>query len=425
MQVELITIGDELMLGFTVDTNAAHLSRALAEIGVSVSRRTTVGDDERDIAAAVAEALGRVDGVVTTGGLGPTSDDRSKPAVASVFGRALVLHEGTLDALRARWAARGLGDLPETNRQQAVVPQGAELLPNAHGSAPGIWIESDAGKWVAMLPGVPREMRGMLADALLPRLRARDPQAGSVIASRVLRTTGVAESRIADLVGAIQLPHGVTLAYLPGWEGVDLRVTVRHVPPADAEERLARAVALLRAPLGEAIYGERDDDLAAIVLDSLRARQTSIAVAESCTGGMLGARLTAVPRASSVVRGGVIAYDNAVKVSQLGVPAATLEEFGAVSLEVARAMAAGVRTRLGADVGVGITGIAGPGGAVPGKPVGTVCIAVAAGSGSAEVRSVLVGDRHEVRQRATQAALMMVRRVVEGSGPEPGSTAAP
>jgi nicotinamide-nucleotide amidase len=415
VHLEIVTIGDELLLGFTVDTNAAHIARALAAIGISVSRRATVGDDERAIADVVRDALSRADGVITTGGLGPTSDDRSKPAIASLFGRSMVLDQPTLDALHARWARRGLGELPVTNRNQAMVPSGATLLENRHGSAPGIWLEDAKGKWVAMLPGVPREMRGMMDDQILPRLRERAPQNDRVVASRTLRTTGVAESRIADMLAPVTLPDGVDLAYLPAWEGVDLRLTVRDHSRDEATEILSRAAGALTNALGAMIYGEDGADLSSIILDTLRSRQWTIGVAESCTGGMLGMRLTAHSGSSDVVRGGIIAYHDAIKVGQLGVAQSTLSTHGAVSVETVKEMAVGVRAATGADVGVAISGVAGPGGGTPEKPVGTVCIAVDA-RGVADARaSQYVGDRGEIRQRATQAALMMVRRLLASS----------
>lgn len=424
MNIEIVTIGDELLLGFTVDTNAAHIARTLADAGVAVVRRATVGDDEAAITATVREALERTGAVITTGGLGPTSDDRSKPAVGAIFGRRMVLHEPTLAAIRERWRTRGLGDLPATNVNQAMVPEGATLLDNNYGSAPGIWLENERGQWVAMLPGVPREMRGMLADQILPRLRAHAGAGDHVVASRTLRTSGWPESRIADAVAPIPLPSGVDLAYLPSWEGVDLRLTVRGLARAAAAECLASAAAALRAPIADIVYGEDGADLAAIVLDALRSRRWTIAVGESCTGGMLGMRLTATPRASDVVLGGIIAYDNAVKVRHLGVQQATLASEGAVSDAVAREMASGARAATGATVGVGITGIAGPGGATPEKPVGMVSIAVDA-DGAVEARTAnFVGDRDEVRRRATQAALLMVRRLAAAAPSPAGRTSA-
>ncbi|MHB1312686.1 MAG: competence/damage-inducible protein A [Gemmatimonadaceae bacterium] len=418
MQIEVVTIGDELLLGFTIDTNGAHLARELAQLGVTVVRRTSVGDEAGEIESAVREALDRTGAVITTGGLGPTSDDLTKPSIAAIFGRLMILDESIVEGLRQRWKARGWpGELPESNKQQALIPQDATILENRHGSAPGIWLEDERGRWVAMLPGVPREMRGMLADSLLPRIRARLTGAATVVTSRTIRTTGISESLLSDRVrGLEQLDfEGLGLAYLPGWEGVDLRLTARDLPVAEAAARLDRVSAALAAVTGDHAYGRDTDDLAVSVLDALRAAGLKIAVAESCTGGMLGMRLTAVRGSSDVVLGGIIAYHNDVKVRQLGVREATLEQYGAVSEETAREMAAGVRERLGAAVGVGITGIAGPDGGTADKPVGTVCVAVDVAGTVKSFRASMVGDRHEVRQRSAQAALNLVRRMLAGT----------
>ena len=415
MDVELVSIGDELLLGYTIDTNAAFFARQAAALGIRVVRRATVGDGADAIASGVREALERTGAVITSGGLGPTADDLTKPSIAALFGRGMLLDESIVDALKARWKARGWpGELPVANRAQAMIPVGATILQNNHGSAPGIWLEDERGRWVAMLPGVPREFRGMTSDTLLPRIVALGAT-GTVVRSLTLRTTGIAESAVADALGALAKdPLGVSLAYLPGWEGVDLRLTVRDVPPDVATERLGAAEAAVREKVGRWVYGVDDADLSVLVLDALRARTMQIAVAESCTGGMLGMRLTAIPGSSDVVQGGVIAYDNAVKVRDLGVSEATIAAHGAVSEETARAMASGVRTRMGVDVGVSITGVAGPGGGTPEKPVGTFCVAVDVRGEVRSLRTAGVGDRHEIRQRATQAALSLVRKALEG-----------
>ncbi|MDE3128665.1 MAG: competence/damage-inducible protein A, partial [Gemmatimonadota bacterium] len=405
MKIELVTIGDELLLGFTIDTNAAFAARHLAELGVEIVRRTTVGDAAEPIAAAVREALDRTGAVITTGGLGPTSDDLTKPSIAAIFGRGMRFDEEHWAWMAERWRARFQREIPEANRRQAMIPEGARKLRNNHGSAPGIWLEDAQGRWVAMLPGVPREMRGMLADTILPLLRQR--AAGNrVVRSRTLRTTGLPESLIAERVEAI--PGGVpdvSLAYLPNVDGVDLRLTVRGTSADEADRRLALGADRLRAAFGGDVYGEGEADLAAIVLDVCRARGLSLAVAESCTGGLIGERITRIPGSSDVFLGGVISYANEVKTSLLGVPAAVLREHGAVSEEVARAMATGARERTGAAIGLSATGIAGPDGGTPEKPVGTVWIAADV---AGEVRATLLhswGDRQEVRQRAAQAAL--------------------
>jgi nicotinamide-nucleotide amidase len=411
MHIEVVTIGDELLLGYTIDTNAAHLARTLAAEGVEISRRTTVGDTAESIATAVGEALDRAGAVITTGGLGPTSDDLTKPSIAALFGRGMVLDEAHLAWMEERFTRLFERPMPAANRQQAMLPEGARKLRNDHGSAPGIWLEDERGRWVAMLPGVPREMRGMLADTLLPLIRERLGDVRRVVRSRTLRTTGVGESFLADRVATLDGGVGdAGLAYLPNVEGTDLRLTVRNAASDEADRRLTAAAERLRIVVADAVYGEDGVDLAAVVLDLCRDHAVTIGVAESCTGGLLGARLTAIPGSSDVMLGGVIAYGNSVKTALLGVPPETLREHGAVSEVVVRAMAAGARAATGSTVGMAITGIAGPGGGTEDKPVGTVWIATDL-EGSIEARRLrLIGDRAEVRQRAAQAALDMLRR---------------
>ena len=418
LQVELITIGDELLLGFTVDTNAAHISRTLAASGVEIVRRTTVGDEADKIAVAVREALERTGAVITTGGLGPTSDDLTKPAIARIFGREMKLDDAMAARIEERWRARFPNSrFPATNRTQAEIPEGARILINRHGTAPGIWLEDDRGRWVAMMPGVPREMRGMLVEELLPAIKARSKGQESVVLSGTLRTTGIAESAIADLLGPNFLGEpgselgSLPVAYLPGAAGVDLRVTAKGLPRPQAQKLIGEAMMKLKSRVSAYAYGEDDADLAAVVLERCRASGFKLAVAESCTGGLLGERITNIPGSSDVFLGGVIAYDNDVKLNLLGVLAEDIERHGAVSEAVALQMASGVREKLGADVGVSVTGIAGPGGGTTEKPVGLVWIAVHASEVKAR-RFHVGGDRAEIRQRAAQAALEMVRRAL-------------
>jgi nicotinamide-nucleotide amidase len=415
MNVELITIGDELLLGFTVDTNAAHLARELAAIGIGIMRRASVGDVAEDIAAAVGAALDRTGAVITTGGLGPTSDDLTKPSIAALFGRGMRLDEEHLAWMEERWRTRFQRELPASNRLQAMLPEGARKLVNKHGSAPGIWLEDERGRWVAMLPGVPREMRGMLSDTLLPLLTERAAAGGTptVVRSRTLRTTGVAESSLADKLDPLRDDlGGLALAYLPSPDGVDLRLTSRGHPAGETDELLERASTRVRERVGGSIYADGDTDLAAIVLEQCRARGLTLAVAESCTGGLLGARLTAIAGASDVVLGGVIAYANEVKRQMLEVAESDLVAHGAVSEPVVRQMAAGVRARMAADIGVAITGVAGPGGGTPEKPVGTVWLAADIRGELRTLLARLIGDREEIRRRATQSALDLVRRML-------------
>ena len=417
-RVELITIGDELLLGFTIDTNAAHISRELAAAGIEVVRRTTVADEAQAIAQAVREALDRTGAVITTGGLGPTSDDLTKPAIAGIFGRAMKLDKQIASALEKRWRSRfPHGPFPKTNLSQAEVPDGARILTNRHGSAPGIWLEDEGGRWVAMMPGVPREMRGMLAEELLPAIRSRSPDSESAVISGTVRTTGIAESAIAEILGADFLARlggdfsRLTLAYLPGITGVDLRVTARGFPKARAQELVRQTVLRLREQLSAYVYGEGDDDLASVVIARCRELGQKLAVAESCTGGMIGERITSIPGSSDIFVGGIIAYDNVVKQNLLGVSAETLGRYGAVSEQVALEMAAGVKQKLNADIGISVTGIAGPAGGTQEKPVGLVWIVVDTAEPKARRLHVL-GDRTEIRQRAAQAALEMVRRAL-------------
>jgi len=420
LKIEVVTIGDELLLGFTIDTNSAHLARELAAIGVEITRRTTAGDSAEEIGSAVREALERADGVITTGGLGPTSDDMTKPAIAAIFGRGMYRDENVIRSLEERWKRMGRrGPIPESNFSQAMIPDGATIIPNAHGSAPGIWLEDDRGRWVAMLPGVPREMRSMLSEELIPTLVARMRGDGNtaasdnVVMSWTLRTTGIAESALADMLGELgKSVEGLSPAFLPSIEGVDIRLTSRGVPRPEAIPRLESAVGKLRAVIGQHVYAEGATDLAEVVLDLCKAGGIRIAVAESCTGGLLGARITAIPGSSDVFIGGVLAYDNSAKIELLGVDKAEIETHGAVSEKVATAMARGVRSRLSADIGISITGIAGPGGGTPEKPVGTVWIAFDGKvSGARGLR--LIGDRAEIRQRSAQAALDFVRRQLQ------------
>jgi nicotinamide-nucleotide amidase len=414
VRVELLTIGAELLLGYTVDTNAAFMARSLSEIGVVVVRHDTVGDDPELIARAMLDGLERTGAVITSGGLGPTADDRTRDGLAAAFGRELLTDPEALAQVERRFRLFGR-EMPRINVVQALVPRGARVLENRFGSAPALWLEDERGRWVITLPGVPSEMRGLLTETVIPILRSRE-SAPVVVTSRTLRTTGIGESALAELLGADggSSVAGLPLAYLPGWEGVDLRVTAAEMPAAEAERHLDEAARRLRDRAGKYIYGEGSADLAAVVIDLCRERSLTIATAESCTGGLLGARITAVPGSSDVYPGGVVAYSNPVKESLLGVPTELLASRGggAVSEEVARAMAAGVRERLGANIGIGITGIAGPGGGSPEKPVGTVWMAVQMGDEVRAFGRVYVGDRGEVRARSAQSALETLRQLL-------------
>lgn len=404
-----MTIGTELLLGFTVDTNSAEIARSLSSAGVRVTRRTTVPDEAGAINDAVSAALARTGNVLTTGGLGPTRDDITREVVAGMFKAPLEFQQSIWDELVERF--RQVGREPvESNRSQAQVPRGATVLHNRWGSAPGLWLEGEKGL-VVMLPGVPREMRGLMQHEVLPRLAERT--GGAVIRSRTLRTIGIGESNLAEKLGDIEsVLSPLSLAYLPGVTGVDLRITAWSATHSAAEEQLERAVRRLRELAGDAVFGEDMDDLAELVLNEARTRGLRIGVAESCTGGMLGARLTSVPGSSAVFSGGIIAYDNRIKSAELGVPEELIGKHGAVSEEVAVAMAVGARQRLGVDIAVSITGVAGPDGGTNEKPVGLVWFGLAHDGDVKAVRRNIMGDRDAIRERAADTALDLLRRML-------------
>jgi nicotinamide-nucleotide amidase len=407
MQIELVSIGTELLLGHTVDTNGAEIARGLAAVGVEVVRRSAVPDRPEDIAAAVSEALRRTGAVITTGGLGPTRDDLSKKVVADLYGMPLDFDETVWKDILARFA-RAQRTPVASNRGQAEVPRGATVLRNRWGTAPGLWLQGAPGLTI-MLPGVPGEMRKLLEREVIPRLAAMAGR--GVVRSLVVRTTAIPESTLAERMGDVEREIApLTLAYLPSIYGVDLRLTAWRMDPADADQRLRAAADLVTSRAGEHAYGEGESDLAAVVLERARRAGRSLGVAESCTGGLVGGRLTEIPGSSEVFVGAIVCYANRTKTELLDVPPEMIAAHGAVSEEVARAMADGARRRLGVDLAVGVTGIAGPGGGTPDKPVGTVWFAVASPARTETRRIVFLGSRREVRERAAQTALYLLDR---------------
>lgn len=413
MDLELVTIGTELLLGFTVDSNTALMGQLLAGAGIRISRSTSVGDDPELVAGAVGEALRRNRLVITSGGLGPTSDDLTRQAVAALFGLPLEFHQEIWDQLTARFARMGR-TLAEKNRCQAEVPRGATVLPNPRGTAPGLWISGDLGE-VILLPGPPRELRGLMVEEVLPRLTSRGES--SVIRSLVVRTTGIAESAVAERLepAEAELPP-LTLAFLAGLEGVDLRITSWNLPASEAARQLETAADRIRGLLGAHVYGTDEDDLAEAFLAECRDRSLTLAVAESCTGGGIGARITSVPGSSDVFVGGLIAYANRLK-HTLGVSSRILEGHGAVSEETVLVMARAAREHYGVDLGLAVTGIAGPGGGSAEKPVGLVWLAIADAKGVETHRWVFPGSRQEIRARAAQFALWKLWLRVRSGGP--------
>ena len=408
MQVEIVTIGNEVLSGRTLDTNFAFLARALEEASVAVAWHSTVSDSAERIAEGLTRALDRADAVVMTGGLGPTPDDVTRRSVAAVLERPLQLDEAVLDQIRER--VRRLGHkLPASVEAQALIPRGAVVWPNRNGTAPGLLIEHD-GRPVILLPGVPSEMEGLAREFVVPYLREKT---GRTVESFTLRTYGPFETQLQERIGVLpQRWSSASLAYLPSWHGVDLRVTVAGTDAAAVHESAARARADLMSVVGDVVYAEGPRGLEEVVGDELIRRGWRIAVAESCTGGLLAKRLTDTPGSSRYFERGFVVYSNESKMDLVGVEAAALRAHGAVSAVVAEQMAAGAAARAGVEVGVGITGIAGPDGGTESKPVGTVFVAVADPRGHVVRPLRLIGSRAAIRERSAQNALDLVRRRV-------------
>ena len=414
---EIIAVGTELLVPPRVDTNSLYITERLNEYGIEVRAKTVVGDRRGDLESALRAALARTGLVVLCGGLGPTDDDVTRDAVAAVIERPLEEDGGVVDSIRRRFAARG-ARMPEINRRQAMVPRGAVLLPNVLGTAPGLWIEHD-GRTVVLLPGPPGELKPMFDRVVTDRLA---PLAGdSRLHRRVLRICGRTESEVDEATAPVYSrwlheEPAVFTTVLTSPAQVELHLTTRMACAAAASARLDAATAELAAVLGPDLYSTDGRTLEETVGTLLRERGWRIAVAESCTGGLVSSRLTDVPGSSDYVTLNVVCYSNESKVSWLGVPQSALDSCGAVSESVAEAMADGVRERAGAFLGIGVTGIAGPGGGTEAKPVGTVVIAVT----TAERRIVRtfrfpVG-RTRVRQFAAQMALDLARRILVGAG---------
>ncbi len=417
MTLTLLTVGDELLIGQTVNTNAAWIGQQLNALGVEVGRAATVGDDAAAIAWELSRGLRESDGVVITGGLGPTHDDVTKRAVAEALARPLRFDADVLAGVKEKFEARGRV-MTEANRALAEVPEGFEVLENPVGTAPGLWfaggIDASEGKRiVVILPGVPYEMEALMREHVLPRLAARRGTGG--FAQKTLQTVGRGESDLAELIGDLSGwldggPEALRLAFLPSYGVVRLRLTAAAATQPAAGERLAAFEAFLRGRVGEFVFGEGDDTLEAAVGRMLAERGLTVAVAESCTGGRLADAITNVPGASGYFVGGAVVYGNDQKVSLLDVDEAALREDGAVSERVARQLADGVRRRLGADLAVSTTGVAGPGGGTPEKPVGTVWLGYADRHGTHAALLRLTGDRLLNKRLTVTLALDLLRR---------------
>jgi len=415
MRAELLAIGSELLGPLRAETNSLWLTERLLDAGIEVVARATLADDLALLESAFRSALVRADVVVATGGLGPTADDLTREGAAAALGRTLRRDPALLEALRARFA-RFQRPMAPTNAQQADLIEGAEALPNAHGTAPGQLVEAD-GRVLVLLPGPPGEMKPMFEGQVLPRLRAR-AGASRVVRRRVMKIAAMGESdvdqRAAPVYSRFENPRTTIL----GAAGqVELHLVAQGDGEADAERRIEELAVELRAALPGRFFSEDGRELPEVVVALLRERGRTIGLAESCTGGLLASRLTQVPGASQVLERGFVTYANRAKVEELGVDEELVARHGAVSEAVAAAMAAGARRAASADVGVGITGIAGPDGGTPEKPVGLVYVAIDGAAGSRVRRSVFPGARERVRHQATQVALEMLRRGLLGLEP--------
>jgi nicotinamide-nucleotide amidase len=412
---EIIAVGSEMLTPTRLDTNSLAITEKLNGLGIELRAKAVVGDRRDDLAAVLRGALARVDLLVLCGGLGPTDDDLTREVVAEVLARPLHEDVRITEAIRTRFARRQL-TMPEINRRQAMVPEGATVLANANGTAPGLWIEHGP-QVVALLPGPPRELGPMLDGEVVPRLATR--VSGEGIYTRVIRLYGRSESHTEEAVRhhyaewAARRPS-IEVTILAARGAIDLHLTARALTEADAARSLDPAVTQAVAALGDDVYSERGEPLEVVVGEQLGTRGWRIAAAESCTGGMLLSRLTDIPGSSAYVDAGVVSYSNESKTTWLGVEAGLIAAHGAVSEPVATAMAAGVRARTGADVGVAITGIAGPGGGSADKPVGTVVLAVESPLGSAVRTRRMLGGRDLVRAMSVNAALDLVRRHLGG-----------
>ena len=412
MKAEILTIGDELLRGEIVDSNKALLAERLLQLDIETRFQSSVRDDPADMEDALRRAARRADVVLVSGGLGPTRDDLTIDVLATAFDRKLVLHEPSLAAIRDFFARMGR-EMAAVNAKQAWIPEGAEALPNPIGTAPGCLLVAGEVP-IFCLPGVPRELARMMDEQVLPRIEARC--AGrAVVRARILRTFGMGESSLEEALAGIAQDGAVTLGFRTAFPDNLLRPLARAATVAEAEAKLDAVCTAIRERLGALVYAEGDEPLEAVAGRLLRERGMTLAVAESCTGGLLAERVTHIAGASDYFLGGVVAYANAAKQALLGVPAELLDQHGSVSEPVARAMAEGARERFGADLALATTGVSGPGGGSAEKPVGTVCIALARDGGTHAERFVFPLDRARHRSLTAQIGLDWVRRTLLGA----------
>ncbi len=406
MKAEIIAVGSELLTPDKIDTNSLFLTEELNKLGIEIVRKTVVGDDRALLLEAFRDAVNRVPLTIASGGLGPTEDDLTRETVAELLGRRLVRNDAIVRAIEARFRSFGRV-MPDTNIRQAMVPEGAEPLDNPRGTAPGLWLE-DRERTIALLPGPPRELKPMFREQILPRLQRRISSVRMY--HRELRVTGLGESHVDSLAGPVYTRYPevqTTVLASPGEVQIHLRMWTDDSAHADA--LFADIERGLDLALTDRIFSRDSSPLEEVVAHELLKQNATIAAAESCTGGLFAERLTTIAGSSAYFLGGVVCYSNEMKTAWADVPPEMIATKGAVSTEVAIALADGIRRRVGSTLGVGITGIAGPGGGSEEKPVGTVHIALASASAMRERALRLPGDREMVRLQASQAALDMVR----------------
>lgn len=409
LNAEIIAVGSELLTPYRIDTNSLWLTDQLNAIGVEVKLKSVVGDDEARLEETIRDAMKRSEIIVATGGLGPTEDDITKKVFARVLRRRLVLHDNVLDTIRARFARRGM-KMPEINSRQALIPEGATVLANENGTAPGI-LMTEKNCTIVLLPGPPREMKPMFTEAVMPLLRHRMGE--MIIVRRTLNTFGLSESGLDELAAPIYLKYTNPTTTILANEGqIELHLAARARNEREAERLLDEVSEQLEEVLGDHVFAHRGETLEQVVGELLSLKGYTLAVAESCTGGLLAGRITDVPGSSKYFLQGVVTYSNEAKVNLLGVPNKLLQEHGAVSAEVAEAMAIGIRRRARSTVGISITGIAGPDGGSETKPVGLVYIGLADEVQSSSRKFTFPGDRQLIRNLSVRAALDLIRRRV-------------
>jgi nicotinamide-nucleotide amidase len=412
MKAEIIAIGSELLTPDNIDTNSLYLTQRLNETGCQVHLKTIVGDDEHDIAEVLQAALQRSDLTILSGGLGPTEDDCTRTAVAVALGRPIRIDNGIIEILRQRFAARGFR-MTQINERQAEVILGAEILDNPLGTAPGMWIE-ESNRSIVLLPGPPRELQSIFEESVLPKIRKLSR--GAKLAYRTFHITGITESELDTRIAPIYKAYPqVRTTVLAGTRHIAIRL-YRWTQAEEQPSELNELAEKLQSELGNAIFSTRGESMEEVVGRQLRGSGQTLAVAESCTSGMLGMHLTHVPGSSDYFKGGILCYSNDAKIELCRVPAELLQKHGAVSAEVAEALASGVRRSLHSSIGLSITGIAGPGGGSPEKPVGLVYIGVSDGRRTESRHRIMPGDRESIRERSTYLALSWLRRFLMSSG---------